>query len=296
MKHGSAKFAVLILAVALLFCACGSVVPSVSPDKPQRVAVLLSSFAQMWQEAGGTVDITVGEAIERGLVPENTPIVDSGAGKTVNVELLISLKPDLVICSADIAAQVEVEALLRETGTPTLLLHVETLTDYIAAMKQMTDITGDRAAYENAAAMGERVRALTKTTAPRFADTDILFVRAGSTASSTKAKSSQDHFAADMLRELGCTNLADETPLALDTLGMEAILAADPDFIFFSLMGDGTAAEANVKALLLTDTWQALSAVQNGRYTILDRSLFHFKPCQNWEKAYHALVEILSAP
>ena len=293
MRSVGIKLLALLLSSLLVLCSCGSFVSSVTPDKPQKVAVLLSSLAEMWQEAGGTVDITVGETVERGLVPQSTPTVDSGAGKTVNTELLISLKPDLVICSADIPAQVEAEAILRDTGTPTLLLHVETLTDYVNALKQMTDITGNRKAYENAVAMRERIDALIETTQPTLSDTDILFVRAGSTAASTKAKSSQDHFAAAMLKELGCNNLADQAPLSLDTVGMESILIADPDFIFFSLMGDETAAKANIEALLLTDTWQALSAVQNGRYAILDRSLFHFKPCQRWETAYHTLISLL---
>lgn len=288
--RSASKLILLLLSAALLLCSCSSAVPSATPDKPQRVAVLFSSLAQMWQEAGGKVDITVGETVERGLVPQTTPTVDSGAGKTVNVELLISLKPDLVICSADIPAQVEAEALLRETGTPTLLLHVETLSDYVAAMKQMTDITGLPQAYENAVAMRSRVNALVQTAAPRLSQTEILFVRAGSTAASTKAKGSEDHFAADMLRELGCVNLADNTPLTLDTLGMEAVLASDPDYIFFSLMGNESAARANVESLLRTDTWQALSAVKEGRYVILDRSLFHFKPCGNWETAYQTMI------
>ena len=36
-------------------------------EKPQRVAVLFSSFADVWETAGGRVDITVGESVERGL-------------------------------------------------------------------------------------------------------------------------------------------------------------------------------------------------------------------------------------
>ncbi|MBP1553187.1 MAG: hypothetical protein J6B21_03445, partial [Oscillospiraceae bacterium] len=53
-------------------------------QKPQKVAVLFSSFADIWVTAGGTVDITVAEAVERGFADETAALVDGGAGKTIN--------------------------------------------------------------------------------------------------------------------------------------------------------------------------------------------------------------------
>lgn len=285
----------LLLAIALTVCACGSAVPSVKTEKPQRVAVLFSSLAEIWTEAGGTVDITVGEAVERGFAPEGTPLVDSGAGKTVNVELLIAQKPDLVICSADIPAQVEAARILADAGTPVLVLRVETVSDYLDALCQMTEITENTAAYQRGLNMKQEIDALLASDAvTSLAGKTVLFVRAGSTAASTKPKSSTDHFAAMMLKEFGCFNLADRTDAPLDGIGMEAILAADPDYILFSLMGSEQAARDNVASLLTSDTWRTLSAVQNGRAVILDRSLFHFKPCGRWANAYRALAELLT--
>ncbi len=293
MKHSHIKATCAFLIVLLLLCSCNIPRPISSPQSPQRVAVLFSSLAQMWQEAGGQVAITVGETIERGLVAEETPTVDSGAGKTINAELLLSLAPDLVICSADIPAQVETAALMEQAGIPTLLLHVETLSDYVAAIITMTEITGNREAAETAVAMQARATKMITESAPHLADTAVLFVRAGSSPSSTKAKGSDEHFAAAMLRDLKCINIADSAPLSLDDIGMEAILAADPDCIFFSLMGDREAARANIERLLQTEAWQSLSAVKGGRYFILDRALFHFKPCGKWDAAYRSLIDML---
>ena len=287
------RFLFLLLAVSLVLSSCGSFVSDTVPNKPQRVAVMTASLAEIWLEAGGHVDITVGETVERGLVPKDTALADSGAGKTVNAELVLSLKPDLVIFSADIPAQVRAEAIVRQTGTPTLLLRVETLDDYINALAIMTEITQNKAAYENALGMKTRIDTLIEENRATLSGKSILFVRAGSSASSTRAKGSDDHFAAAILRDLGCVNIADSAPLSLDHVGMEAILAADPDHVLFSLMGDEVAARANVESLLKTDVWQSLSAVSQGNYTILDRDLFHFKPCSRWEQAYLTLVKIL---
>ena len=49
-------------------------------EKPKTVAVLFSSFAEVWTLAGGNVDITVGESVERGFADEKSVLVDSGAG------------------------------------------------------------------------------------------------------------------------------------------------------------------------------------------------------------------------
>ena len=99
----------LLLALALAFAlsACGGGQPSEGSEvsgwtryafqdasgaevildkRPERVAVLFSSFADIWLTAGGRVDITVGESVERGLVPDGTPLVDDGAGGVVVVD------------------------------------------------------------------------------------------------------------------------------------------------------------------------------------------------------------------
>ena len=64
-------------------------------EKPERVAVLFSSFAELWQLAGGTVAVTVGESVERGFVPEGTPLVDDGAGKRSTSNGCLSKSPTL---------------------------------------------------------------------------------------------------------------------------------------------------------------------------------------------------------
>ena len=52
---------------------------------PKNVAVLFSSYAQVWQDVGGTVSITVGESVDRGLVKkEEVSLVGKGAGKEID--------------------------------------------------------------------------------------------------------------------------------------------------------------------------------------------------------------------
>lgn len=283
------------LLLSTLLCGCNtSVEPTDTPvEQPETVAVLFSSLAEIWLDAGGEIDITVGETIERGFAPEGTPLVDEGAGKTVNVELLLSLKPDLVIVSADIPDQMKAVAVLEKAGIDTLMYHVESFTDYVTVLADMTEITGDTTGLDAAVAMEREIQA-TLSSATFVAVPDILFVRAGSTDASTKAKLAEDHFACAMLEEFGCHNIAADAPILLDGLSMEEILLSDPDYIFFSLMGNEDSATAHVEELLAGETWGQLTAVQEGRVFILPKELFHFKPCGRWAEAYRYLANILT--
>ena len=88
------------------------------PLKPKKVAVLLSSLADLWITAGGSVDITVGETVERGFADSTVILVDDGAGKSVNLEALIAAQPDFVLYACDIAGQLEVRDALLDAGIP----------------------------------------------------------------------------------------------------------------------------------------------------------------------------------
>lgn len=262
-------------------------------NQPEKVAVLFSSYAEMWILAGGEVKITVGESIERGFAPEGTPLVDAGAGKTVDREALLAAEPDLVIASADIAAQAELAAYLDTVGIPCALFRVDCFADYEKAMTHLCAITGRADLFEqNVASVGAEIENLLakvdKTAAPR-----ILFVRCGSSYSSTKAKVASENFVCKMLEELGAVNIADAAPELSDGLALEAILDADPEVIFFSTMGNEQKSRAYMDSVLAGEAWQTLSAVREGRYVYLDKNLFQFKPNAKWSEAYKFLAEYL---
>lgn len=262
-------------------------------NRPEKVAVLFSSYAEMWTLAGGEVKITVGESIERGFVPEGTPIVDAGAGKAIDREALLAAAPDFVIASADIAAQAGLAAYLDTVGIPCALFRIDCFSDYESAMRHLCEITARYDLYEqNVASVGAEIEKILadvdKTVAPR-----ILFVRCGSSYSATKAKVASENFVCKMLEELGAVNIADAAPELSDGLALEAILDADPEMIFFSTMGNEEKSRAYMDSVLAGDAWQTLSAVREGRYVYLDKNLFQFKPNAKWSEAYKFLAEYL---
>ena len=193
-------------------------------EKPEKVAVLLSSYADIWQLAGGEMSATVGESVERGIAPEGVLLVDSGAGKTIDIELLLASEPDLVICSADLAGQIEAAEVLEEAGVAVAAFHVESFEDYLRVLKICTDLTENPGAY---AAYGQAIQeqiqgavAQAQEKAERQGKKRILFIRAGSSYSATKAKTADNHFACRMLEELGAENIADQAQTLLEGLSI----------------------------------------------------------------------------
>lgn len=263
-------------------------------EKPETVAVLFSSFADLWQLAGGEVDITVGESVERGFVGDDVLLVDDGAGKTIDNELLLSYEPDLVIGSSDIEAQAETVGLCADAGISAAGFRVESFEDYLSVLSILTEITGDHDAYQqNGEEVGARIEQMLSDLDFSEKGYDILFIRAGSQYSSTKAKGTEDNFVCGMLAELGLHNIADDAPVLLDGLSLEEIITADPDYIFISTMGNEDAAKEYMESVFAEDGYRQLTAVAEGNYAFLPKDLFQFKPNARWDEAYQYLIDLV---
>ncbi len=268
-------------------------------ERPKTVAVLFSSYADIWVSAGGKVDITVGETVERGFAPDTAILVDNGSGHSaIDLETLTASAPDLVIGTADYACQANAAEFCRSAGIPSALFRVESFSDYLNVLKIFCDITGDEERYrEYGTEVENRINALFERIKSRQnageGAPSVLFVRAGSSAKSTKAKTAADNFVCVMLEELGARNIADSENGLAGTLSLEKILTEDPDRLFITTMGDETAAKEYMNSLLASDGWRELDCVKNGNCFYLSKDLFHFKPNARWAEAYEYLAALL---
>ncbi len=158
-------------------------------------------------------------------------------------------------------------------------------------MEILTDITGNKELYQENVGEPESIIAEQVKRADGSNPT-ILLLRAYSTG--VKAKGS-DTMTGQMLSQLGCINIADNDQGLLENLGMEAILEADPEYIFVTTMGSSEeAALAMVDELLTSNpAWQGLSAIQKNQYYVLEQELFHNKPNNRWGESYQKLADIL---
>ncbi len=141
---------------------------------------------------------------------------------------------------------------------------------------------------EAVAAQVEAAVARQDGSAPR-----VLCMRA--TGSSCKVKSSEGTVLGEMLAALGCVNIADSDTSLLEELSLEAILVADPDYIFVALQGsDPTKAMTTLENALLSDpAWGSLTAVRESRFFTMEQALYNLKPNARWGEAYGGLADIL---
>ena len=264
----------------------------VTVGNPERVAALIGSFTDIWLLAGGTVTAAANDSWESLNLPLGEDVVNLGSIQEPDIEKLIASQPELVLASANTDADLEMEEILKQAGIPTAYFAVSSFEEYLHMLDICTQITGRRDLYEE---NGLKVQEQIEKTRERIDGSapKVLFLRASS--SSVKAKGSEGNVCGEMLSDLGCINIADSDQTLLEDLSMEAIIAADPDYIFVTFQGNNQeAAMQKVEDMLLSNpAWTSLSAVKEGNYHLLDKRLYNLKPNAKWGQAYEGLADIL---
>ena len=257
-----------------------------------RVVATYGSFAEAWLLAGGQLCGVTQDALEQrdlGL-PEDIAVV--GTVKEPNAEEIIALEPDLVLLASDITAQAEIRDVLENAGLACAFFQVDTFADYAFMMEQLCAVTGREDLYEeNVTQVGQQIEEAQANAALSSTRPNVLLIRAFSTG--IKAKT-DDELAGAILKDLGAHNIADDHPSMLEDLSLEEVIAADPDYIFVTTMGDEQKALDYLNGLIQQNpAWSELSAVKEDRYIVLPKDLFHYKPNNRWGESYQYLGEIL---
>lgn len=257
-----------------------------------RVVAAYGSFAEAWLLAGGELCGVTQDALEQrdlGL-PEDIAVV--GTVKEPNAEEIIALEPDLVLLASDITAQADIRDVLENAGLACAFFQVDTFADYAFMMEQLCAVTGREDLYEeNVTQAGQQIEEAQANAALSSTRPNVLLIRAFSTG--IKAKT-DDELAGAILKDLGAHNIADDHPSMLEDLSLEEVIAADPDYIFVTTMGDEQKALDYLNGLIQQNpAWSELSAVKEDRYIVLPKDLFHYKPNNRWGESYQYLGEIL---
>lgn len=260
---------------------------------PQRVAALIGSFADVWCLAGGQETlVAAAHDAWTSFELELEGVADLGAVKEPNLEVLLAAEPDLILASCNTAADLELMDTFERAGIPAAYFDIQTFEDYLDMLEICAQLTCRPEQYERyGTAVAEQVEAAVA----RQDDTvpTVLCIRA--TGSSCKVKGSTDNVLGEMLADLGCVNIADSDSALLEDLSLEAIIKADPDYIFAVLQGSDPAdAMATLEASLLSNpAWGHLRAVEEERFFTLDHRLYNLKPNARWGESYEKLADIL---
>ena len=264
--------------------------------RPERVAALLGSFAEVWTLSGGTLCAAAEDAwSDFGL--DLGDAVNIGGVHSPSVEKLLSADPDFVLAGAYSASNTDMKDTLEQAGIAVAYFDVTCFEDYLSMLGLCTDITGRKDLYEkNGTEIGERIDAVKNRLAAADipeSERSVLFLRA--TSGSVKVKGSEGTVLGEMLRDLGFVNIADSDNTLLENLNAESVIHRNPYRIFAVTMGDDTVkATENLNKLLEENpAWGSLDAVADGRVYVMDKKLFGTKPNARWADAYEQLAEIL---
>lgn len=258
----------------------------------EKTAVLSGSLAEIWQLAGGELYGVTSDAFDRPTLNLSKDVKNYGGVHSLSTENIIGDGVDFAIVSGTVADQSKITDVLDPAGVTTAVLDVENFNDYLSVLKIFTDITGREDLYVT---NGENVREKVDEVLARSEGKEshtILLLRAYS--SGVKARGS-DNMTGEMLSQLGCVNIADSDSSILEELSLEAIVRANPEYVFVTTMGeDDEAAKAQYEAVLGSNqAWAEMGAVKNGKVYFLPKDTFHYKPNERWAEAYEYLEDIL---
>ena len=253
-----------------------------------RVVALSKSVREPWLLAGGSLAGITEDGLELDGIGDATSV---GTLTEPNQEQIVALEPDVVMLTADIPAHVELKPALDDLGIATYVADVNSFEDYQSIMDGLLAATGRddlrQLNVDDVAAKVDEVRQQAKDAA---AGSDVAGDGATYLAlrvSSAKNKVlKSDYFACEILDDMQLSNVADDSS-ALDDLSIEAIVAADPTWVFVVPQGQNDKAMAAYQESFESKpAWSSLTAVTENRVAVLPKDLFQYKPNARWGEAY----------
>ena len=257
---------------------------------PRRTIVGNASFADPWFTAGGSA-IGVPTVRSQQALPEQArDLPRIGVLRSLNLEKIFAMKPDLVLINANLHAHRAVRHHLIDAGIPNVALDYANFHDYIGILDLFCRLNGGSVETNSTAKrIISQVRKLTEEAArlpsPRFA---VLFVASGGFV-----LESGDLNVPTMAEMLGGTNIARQESGRLK-YSFEQLLIDDPDIILINTMGDSKALQKKfTRDLISQPAWQPLKAAKTGRVHFLPPELFLYMAGSRYPEAFLHLAKLL---
>lgn len=264
---------------------------------PKRVVVAYNSLLDLWYLTGG-------EAVARVTTTENVPeaaqnLPEIGGFSSPNLELILSMEPDLVLLNAKTKNQAALIPQLEENNIP--YIAADTKTDSFGSFWQYAQLysalNGNGAGYEKEllplyeTCMELAAQGQAQPEKPSYA---ILYATTNSVTLDSRLSQTGQIFTL-----LGGENIVanDELPspeAQQVPFSMETLVARDPHYLFITTMGDEVACKAYIEANIMNSSaWSELTAVKEGRIVYLDKELTIFKPNARYPEAFAYLGKAL---
>lgn len=256
--------------------------------KPERIVPLSASLLPIIDAVGGKI---VGRSTSKiGTVPESMKNVpEIGLVYNINTELLIGLKPDLVLAATN--QHGKIISLLESNKIQVLQLNPKTYDD----VKNTVGIIGQLYNHQDKAKevcdkLDKDIAAVKAKLPKEKHKVVIMFATARSVSVQGDAS-----IAGCVSNMLDFENIAakiakgDKTPYS-----MEALLEGNPEYIFVTTMGKKEEIENRLKKDFKDNpAWNSLQAVKNNKVFVLPEELFLLNPGLRYPEAVKYMAKLI---
>jgi iron complex transport system substrate-binding protein len=207
--------------------------PVTIPHPPVRIISLAPNITEILFAVGAGGNI-VGVAEYSDYPPEASKLPLVGTYIKPNIERIISLRPDLVIATADGEKKAEIRR-LADLGIPVYVINPKNLSEVVKTVREIGRITGYiDGAEKTAGKMEARIKAVRKTAAKTPA-VRVLLVLSMDPLITAGEKTFQN----ELITAAGGINIAAGEKIRYPTLSMEEVIVRAPEVIIMTSMTRG---------------------------------------------------------
>lgn len=236
------------------------------PSSPKRIVAMSPTIVELMFEVGAT---PVGRPSSADYPEAAKAIPAFGTSYEPNTELIVAMKPDLIIADA-IIHQSQMETLTK-LGVPVFAVRAGSFDEVVKGLRVVGALTGNKEAGEKAAKALEEKLAGILAKKPATSPTVLVIVGAGPTQIFA---AKNDSYVGDVVRKLGGVNPITTEPENFRFPGfadysLERILEKNPDIIIAISPGPASAPKTS-DSLARSPVWSTLKAVKEGRVYEVD--------------------------
>ncbi len=265
--------ATLVLLLLVILPAAGAAEPLVDmvgrrvtvPARPARVVSLAPSLTEI-AYAVGAGDRLVGVTEHCDFPPEATRKPKIGGIYTLNLEAILSLKPDLLLATTEANREEHIRALER-LGLPVYVVHTVDVPSVLESIGRVGRLLGEPAEGERLVARLRRetealARAVDRSPRPR-----VLYVVWGSPL----IVPGRDTLITDLIRRAGGESVSAEERSEFPRFSVEEAIARQPERIVLASHARGSVEDH----LRLWPQLRLFPAAREGRVGVVDGDLTH---------------------
>ncbi|WP_394365181.1 cobalamin-binding protein [Paraburkholderia kirstenboschensis] len=276
--NSSARFPRLALAVMLLAIALraqagiavtddtGAVLTLAAPA--QRVISLAPHVTELLYAAGGGLKI-VGAVSYSDYPPEAQQLPRVGDNKSLDLERIVALKPDLIVVWRHGNAQRQLDR-LRELHIPLFFSEPHHLDDVAVSLTKLGELLGTSFTADTAAAAYRRDIARLRAQYANRPAVSVFYQVWDQPLMTLNG----EHMVSDVIELCGGRNVFARLQPLVPTVSTEAVLAANPQAIVTAAPG-ATKPDTTLPQLGAWRAWPRLSAVANNNLFAIDGDLIN---------------------